>query len=487
LCDVASDAIWSWRDSTVWLPNEEGKAIEVRIRTPAQSVLWPATRYGGRERATTMRAAPRLQHEGGGIRLAWMFADEDGYAPPTREERAGRLDFDGAALVMIDRETNQTLTFERTLEGSADASREQLGMFRYRDDQTDYPIVVQRTSRVDQDAGADWIIDHEASAERWRSTSELESDPPSYPPQDVWRRVASFASDALLAWPDTAAFGPAPRAVIAASGWWAGRWEPGVRRHCMTRLLTDMTWRRIREQRLHERSPLAMAGEDPRVPVSSHADPEPTPAWKAHASAPVDLRSRDMRDAFGPTTPTIALDPPGALSVEPVDLAAFAAERLVDRQHWLREDGCALLYVCGEHTVMRGGPEPTDIIEPLFEYCDADVRLRLQFSYASAFDHPLSLIVLLWPRVVRGSECAEHDGALPASLYLPNPGTTDGCRPHARLWHRLVDALEAWVDPLRGGRRAAVAVRGVYLAGAFDPMGERRTWLEEKVQAHAGR
>ena len=72
--------------------------------------------------------------------------------------------------------------------------------------------------------------------------------------------------------------------------------------------------------------------------------------------------------SFGPTTPTITLDPPDAISVDPVDLLAFATERLRDRYHWLRDDGGALLYVCGEHKVTRGGPEMIEVIEPLFEY-----------------------------------------------------------------------------------------------------------------------
>ena len=93
--EVVSDAVWSWRDVVLPLPGEDGLATEVRLGTPAQTELWPATQYGGTERATTMRAAPRVQHEGGGIRLAWMFVDDDGYAPAARTARVGRLDFDG--------------------------------------------------------------------------------------------------------------------------------------------------------------------------------------------------------------------------------------------------------------------------------------------------------------------------------------------------------------------------------------------------------
>ena len=280
---------------------------------------------------------------------------------------------------MIDRETGQTLAFERTLDGSADASSDQLGMFRYRDAETDYVLVVRRPARVDPDAGADWVLDHGASADRWlvspkprggeggRAAAGVKAGTAAHPPQELWRRVASFAFEALLAWPDTAAFGPAPRGVVAASGWWGGGWAAELRRRGSTRLLTDVRWRHIREQRLHERFPLLMSGKDPRVTVSGPADPEPTLAWHNHAWRVDERRTGNAASAFGPTTPPITLDPPGALSVDSVDLAAFATERLGDRYYWLREDGGALLYVCGEHKVIQGGPEPAEVMEPLFE------------------------------------------------------------------------------------------------------------------------
>jgi hypothetical protein len=295
----------------------------------------------------------------------------------------------------------------------------------------------------------------------------------------LWRRVASFAVDALVAWPDTAAFGPAPRAVVAAGGWWGGRWATAIQRRFSTRLLTDVSWRHIREQGLHERFPLLMSGEDPRVVVSGPADPEPTLAWQKHAW-PAPAR------AFGPTTPMITLDPSGAISVEAVDLAAFASERLADRYHWLRDDSGALLYVCGEHKVIRGGPEMTEVMEPLFEYCDEDVRVRLHLSYGSSLEQPVSLAVVHWPRIVRTSRVHERQGVLPASLFRPTPSSKDSWTPQARLWHRLADALEAWLDPAHSGDRAGVIARGLYVAGAFDSSGERKTWLEGRERGRDG-
>ena len=328
-----------------------------------------------------MRAAPRIQHESGRIRLAWMFVDQDGYAPAALEARVGRLDFDGAALVMIDRETGQTLAFERTLEGSADASSDtarDLPLSRRRDALPRRCSTARaRQIQTQEPTGRSTTARRPSSGLSRRSLEEAKADALRQAPNQTRRGpttgvVATRRIDSLLMrfsrWPDTAAFGPAPRALVAAGGWWAGSWSPDIRRGGSTRLLTDVRWKHIREQRLDERFPLLMSGEDPRVPVSDHVDPEPTLAWQRHAGAADEERSRDAAKAFGPTTPTITLDPPGAISVDPVDLASFASERVGDRYHWLRDDGGALLYVCGEHKVIRGGPEPAEIMEPLFEY-----------------------------------------------------------------------------------------------------------------------
>jgi hypothetical protein len=244
-------------------------------------------------------------------------------------------------------------------------------------------------------------------------------------------------------------------------------------------LLTDVTWRHIREQGLHKRYPMLMSAEDPRVTVSAPADAEPTRVWTRHAWRAGEERSRQAATAFGPTTPAIMLDPPGAISVPPVDLVAFAREHLRDRYHWLRDDGSALLYVCGEHKVIQGGPEMVEAIEPLFEYCDEDVRLRLQLSYRSTFEQPISLSVVVWPRVVRGSRFHAQEDVLPSSLFRPAPGSSASWAPQARLWQRLTDAFEAWLDPAHAGSRMGVTARGLYVGGAFDSSGERTTWLEE--------
>ena len=135
----------------------------------------------------------------------------------------------------------------------------------------------------------------------------------------------------------------------------------------------------------------------------------------------------------------------------------------------------------GEHKVTWGGPEPIERMEPIFEYCDDDVRVRLHLSYGFGSVQPLSLTVVQWPRVVRGSRFHEQEGVLPSSLFRPAPNSKDSWAPQARLWHRLADAIEAWLDPAHAGERAGVTVRGLYVAGAFDWSGERKTWFEARA------
>ena len=75
---------------------------------------------------------------------------------------------------------------------------------------------------------------------------------------------------------------------------------------------------------------------------------------------------------------------------------------------------------------------------------------------------------------------------LPSNLFRPAADSKDCWAPQARLWHRLADALEAWVDPARTGSRLGVVARGLYVAGAFDSSGERKTWFEGRGGARGG-
>ena len=292
-------------------------------------------------------------------------------------------------------------------------------------------------------------------AEAWggeggRAAAGVKAGTAAHPPQELWRRVASFAFEALLAWPDTAAFGPAPRGVVAASGWWGGGWAAELRRRGSTRLLTDVRWRHIREQRLHERFPLLMSGKDPRVTVSGPADPEPTLAWHNHAWRVDERRTGNAASAFGPTTPPITLDPPCALSVD-WWTSAFATERLGDRYYWLREDGGALLYVCGEHKVTRAGRSRRRSWNHCSRTAMPTFACACSSRMAAASKQPVSLTIVDWPRVVRASRFHEQEGVLPSSLFRPAADSKDRWAPQPRLWHRLADALEAWLDPARTG------------------------------------
>jgi hypothetical protein len=462
--EVVAEAVWCWPDATLALPDLEGAARDVRIVPPAVTSLWPATQYGGSERATSMTAAARLDPAAGYTALAAMFADDDGYAPAVRAPRVGRFDFDGAAHAMRDADAGRALAFERTLDGSPDAADAQLGLFRYADAEGSYPLVVRRAARTRPDAAGEWTLDHEASAARWRA----ETGAQGVPPQARWRRVAGVAFDALLVWPDTEVFGPAPGALVASGGWWCGEWTPAVRRRADTPLLTERAREALRAGAGATPSPFSSRpAEVPRTPGTPPPDPEPTRAWRRGPHDPFD----DV------PLPALDLDPPDAVVVEPVDLAAFAAARLSDRPYWLRADGGALLYVCG-HEEQNVGPDYAMATRPVYEYADADVRVRLRV-HGNARERAPWMATLHRPRVVRTSPFAAAGGALPAALFLARAGSDVPSQPHPRLWHRLVDAVEAWLDPARTGRRAAVVMRGGYVAGALDDsIAERRVWFD---------
>jgi hypothetical protein len=469
--EVVGEAVWCWPDVTLALPDRDGAARDVRLAPPAVTSLRPATQYGGGERATNMRVAPSVDDAAGYTGLAAMFADDDGYARAPRAPRVGRFDFDGAAHAMRDADVGRALAFERTLDGSPDAADAQLGLFRYADAEGSYPLVVRRAARTRPDAAGEWTLDHEASAARWRA----ETGAAGAPPQARWRRVAAVAFDALLVWPDTAVFGPAPGALVASGGWWCGEWTPAVRRRGTTHLLAERAREALRA-RAGAPPPYSFPpAEVPRTPGTPPPDPEPTQAWRRGPHDPFD----DV------PLPALDLDPPDAVVVEPVDLAAFAAARLRDRPYWLRADGGALLYVCG-HEEQNVGPEYAMATRPVYEYADADVRLRLSVRGGERERAPW-MAMLQWPRIVRTSPFAADGGALPAALpatlpaalFLARAGSGVPTQPHPRLWHRLVDAVEAWLDPARTGRRAAVVMHGGYVAGALDDgIAERRVWFD---------
>jgi hypothetical protein len=223
------------------------------------------------------------------------------------------------------------------------------------------------------------------------------------------------------------------------------------------------------------------ATEASEMPNTEHAEADaPTPSHLWVRRPPADGRAR--------ITPQVTLDATGAVVVDPVDLAAFAAAHLAGSAHWLRDDGDALLYVCGTR-VVRYGKEMDEMEEPVLEYCDADTRVRMDLSYLSysfAAGSVVSLDRLTWPRVVRTSPFHVAGDVVPPRLYTRTGRAADAWVPRPLLWRRLVDALEGLVDPSRPGESEAVGLRGIYVAGVFDSFGSRKTWLERVDAASSG-
>lgn len=428
--EIMEEAIWRWQDSSVDIPHLDGRMHRVVISKPDNAGAHGWIRAGGSKiRSVGMSIARSLAgRDGRPLGHAFAFSD-DTMEAPTNAPRLGRLDFSPSESRMANRVTGQTLAFETTLVGSADATKSQIAIFRYRDSTSDFSIRVYRPVRRKSHEGEGWIADYTA----------FPSLPEGFQDSAYGRGVQAFILDALLFWPDSETFGSAPSNVVAEGGWLNGRWEPLMRR-CQTSYLLPRSDR-----------------------LTSSAPPEQWPCrrWLHHPSPDPRKRHQEVR-----------IDPPDAVSVQPLDLRAFAERQLTDRCYWLRDDGKALLYVCAHHD-MRRGPDGDLVSEPLFEYCDEDVRLRLHLSHTGS----LSLASLYWPRAVKREQHPAHEDVLPPHLIATSPGRFVSWYPQEALWLRLVDAADARLIGGGIGRHAAAATQGAYIAGIFDSGAETWTWL----------
>lgn len=428
--EIMEEAIWQWQDSSVDIPSLDGKTHRVVISAPDVAGAQGWIHAGGSKIRTVGMSVARSLAGRDCRPLAHAVAFTDDSAEvPADAPRLGRLDFSPSKSRMTNRVTGQTLAFETTLVGSADATKSQIAIFRYRDSTSDFSIRVYRPVRRSSHEGEGWIADYTA----FSSLSERFQD------SAYGRGVQAFILDALLFWPDSETFGSAPSNVVAEGGWLNGRWEPLMRRSQKSYLLP-------RADRL-----------------TSSVPPEQRPCrrWLYHPSPDQRRRHQEIR-----------IDPPAAVSVQPLDLRAFAERQLTDRCYWLRDDGKALLYICAHHD-MRRGSDGDLVSEPLFEYCDEDVRLRLHLSHTGA----LSLASLYWPRAVKSERHFSDEDVLPPQLFATSPGRFVSWYPQEALWLRLVDAADARLIGGGIGRDAAAATQGAYIAGIFDSGAETWTWL----------
>ncbi len=127
----------------------------------------------------------------------------------------GRWQFDPETVTLFDATSGQNLRFEGVV------PERPFWLFRYRDPDIQYPIVVSGwPDRFAPNQGNTWTIDHRASAARWRAESGLR-----WPPYGLWRRVELAVSDALLCWPECDATGPLPWKFVSLGGWFNGQWS----------------------------------------------------------------------------------------------------------------------------------------------------------------------------------------------------------------------------------------------------------------------
>ncbi len=427
---VVEEAIWRWRDSIIALPGIDGETHTTHIRRPSIARADRLVHYGGTVFSVPMEAALScVDYEGKSLGLENAFDESTPSEVETVSISLGRFDFNAVDAQVQDRVTGQRLTLHTILSGKPDTTSAQSAIFHYSDAAGSWPLHVHRGERTSAYDGRSWTLDHvESSAEIKRDLSP-----------GRWRQIQAFALDALMFWPDSARFGPAPRDVVVHGGWFNGKWDNSFRVRCSMSVLLART---------DENAP----GQPPpnTLGLSWSRGPKPTSVGELSL---------------------IDIDPAGAVSVPPIDLAKFADQNLRGRPYWLREDGHALLFVCGHHFVRRG-PDGDLVQEPIFEYCDDDVRLRLHSDY----DRAIYLSDLHWPRVVATSQYVEQGGALPLSLFRSPKWS--GVQPQELLWRRLVEAADARLVDAPRSSRNAMKTKGGYVAGVFETNASRTIWRE---------
>jgi hypothetical protein len=427
---VVEDAIWRWQDSIIALPGIDGDIHATHICRPAIARADRLIHYGGTVFSVPMDAALSfVDCEGKSLGLENAFDESTPSDVETVAFSLGRFDFSSVDAQMRERVTDQRLTLHAILSGTPDTTGAQSAIFLYCDGEGSWPLHVRRGERTNAYDGASWTLDHvESRAETTRDLSPAR-----------WRRIQEFALDALMVWPDSTRFGPAPRDVLVHGGWFNGKWDNSFRMRCSMSVLLART-----------------DGNTPGHPPTNTLGL----SW-SRGPKPTSVGELSLID----------IDPAGAVSVPPIDLAKFADQKLRGRPYWRREDGHALLFVCGHHFVRRG-PDGDLVQEPIFEYCDDDVRLRLHIDY----DRAIYLSSLQWPRVVATSQYVEQEGVLPLSLFRTPKWS--GVQPQELLWRRLVEAAEARLVDVPRSSHNAMKTKGGYVAGVFETSASRSIWRE---------
>ncbi|ANM14313.1 hypothetical protein AMK06_PD00419 (plasmid) [Rhizobium sp. N541] len=412
LRDLCENGLWQWEEVCLQLYSREsegkGSVKEICIQRPKRVRIDKIVSVAGPVGTVRLVIAETL--DGGDHddrNLPYAFNDSP---PLLNRSEWEQFEFQADALSLMDGKTQQQLVWREIVAGSGSVTDSCEGLFCYRDNDSEYLLVVIREGRRANHQAGRWVLDHNAS----RSKNQQSGVPPI--PDEHWHRMARFARDALLAWPDTEMFGPGPSSLAELGGCFQGRWEPELRRWQCNRLKTSEN-----------------------APSTGRYNPE--------ASLLLPWKAFD----------------PGADVGASSERVEAALRRLADRSagdenigqtrrlRWLRADGRAIFYLHGWQT-LRAPPDGDPYQAPVFEYLDDDITVHL---YPRRFDeYDMQSLALIEVNPASG-------------LYgkvEPTQSLYQKWRPTEEIWCRVVTAIESQIDRVSG----QLPIRGLYTVHGYD-------------------
>ncbi|MGZ2426211.1 hypothetical protein [Rhizobium laguerreae] len=426
--DLCNNAVWQWKEARFYLCDR------ISIKDPAKEIcIQPPKR---------VRADKMVSAAGTAVRVDLVTAEEmqDGKSydrdmvsyifndDPTLLNRSiwAQFEYQADASSLTDRTTGQKIELREIVSGSGKVTDECRGVFRYCDSDGEYLLVVTRESRKTSYGAGQWVLDYEAS----RSKNQ-QSGRQSIP--DVrWHEIASFSRDALLAWPETETFGPAPSTLLEIGGCFQGRWEPQLRRRQYAHLRTVQTDPSVGRYRVEASAFQPWNAIDPDVDIES-------------TSSRVQAVLRK-------------------LSAQSAETASINQTRPAG---WLRADGRAIFYLQDWQT-LRAPPDGDPYQAPIFEYLDEDITLRLSLRRFDEYEMASLALMEVNPASVFYGEVE------PLPAFSPTWHSQPRWRPTREIWCRLVTAMEAQIERTSGQLR----IKGLYAAHGYDSAAARTVWLE---------
>ncbi|RUM03839.1 hypothetical protein [Rhizobium chutanense] len=424
--DLCDNAVWLWEEARFYLCDRSS------MKDPVKEIcIQPPKLVRAAEMVSAAGTAVSVRHvtteeaqEGKGYdrdMVSYIFNDD-----PTLLNRSiwEQFEYQADASALRDRTTGREIQLREIVSGSGKVTDECQAVFCYCDSDGEYLLVVTRESRKTNSGAGRWVLDHEASWSKNQQSGRQSI------PAVRWHEIASFSRDALLAWPETEIFGPAPSTLLEIGGCFQGRWEPQLRRRQYAHLKTVQSDRPLGRDRVEASTLQRWNALDPAVGTE-------TTSSRVQAV----LRKLSVQNAarINQTRPA----------------------------GWLRADGRAIFYLQDWQT-LRAPPDGDAYQAPIFEYLDDDITLRL---YPKGFDEyemeSLALIEVNPASVFYGE-------VEPLPAFSPVWHSQPRWRPTREIWCRLVTAMEAQSERISG----ALQIKGLYTAHGYDSHAARAVWLE---------